>query len=61
MNSYDGLVVDEDDNGKLRPERVNYHSYRVFITYLSYYFVINIDHLIIYISMHTAMVYQINI
>ena len=42
------LVVDEDDNGKLRIERVNYHSYRVFITYLLYSFVINIDHLIIY-------------
>ena len=55
------LVVDEDDNGKLRLERVNYHSYRVFITYLLYYFVINIDHLIIYISMHTAMLSQMNI
>ena len=55
------FVVDEDDNGKLRLERVNYHSYRVFITYLLYYFVINIDHLISYISMHTAMLSQINI
>ena len=55
------LVVDEDDNGKLRLERVNYHSYRVFITYLLYYFVINIDHLIIYIPMHTAMLSQTNI
>ena len=51
------LVVDEDDNGKLW---VNYHSYRVFITYLLYYFVINID-LIIHISMHTAMLSQVNI
>ena len=41
------LVVDEDDNGKLRLARVNYHSYRLFITYLLYYFVINIDHLIV--------------
>ena len=55
------LVVDEDDNGKLRLERVNYHSYRAFITYLLYYFVINIDHLIIYIPMHTAMLSQMNI
>ena len=54
------LVVDEDENGKLRLERVNYHSYRVFITYLLYYFVINID-LIIHISMHTAMLSQMNI
>ena len=55
------LVVDEDDNGKLRLERVNYQSYRVFITYLLYSFVINIDHIIIYISMHTAMLSQMNI
>ena len=55
------LVVDEDDNGKLRLERVNYHSYRVFITYLLYYFVINNDHLIIYISMHTAMLSRMNL
>ena len=54
------LVVDEDENGKLRLERVNYHSYIVFITYLLYYFVINID-LIIHISMHTAMLSQMNI
>ena len=54
------LVVDEDENGKLRLERVNYHSYIVFITYLLYFFVINID-LIIHISMHTAMLSQMNI
>ena len=54
------LVVDEEENGKLRLERINYHSYRVFITYLLYYFVINID-LIIHISMHTAMLSQMNI
>ena len=54
------LVVDEDENGKLRLERVKYHSYRVFITYLLYYFVINID-LIMHISMHTAMLSQMSI
>ena len=55
------LVLDEDDNGKLRLERVNYHPYRVFITYLLYYFLINIDHPVIYISMHSAMLSQMNI
>ena len=49
------LVVDEDDNGKL--ERVNYHSNRVFITYILYSFVINIDHLIIY-ARHICILYQ---
>ena len=55
------LVVDEDDNGKHRLERVNYYSYKVFITYLLHYILINIDHLIIHISMHTAMLSQMNI
>ena len=51
------LVVDEDDNGKLMLDRVNYHSYRVFITYILYSFVINIDHLIIY-ARHICILHQ---